>query len=161
MERHMNRTVRIILGIVVLLLVAGGSFFGGTLYGESRAQTAFTSRRQGALGTLPGANGTPGPGGAVMIQRGGQGGGVFGQIKEIAAGSMIITDSNGKETRVTVTDTTLIEKQASVQLSDLTAGETVIVSGSQGADGSITARSVQVATAGRFGMGGPGATPVP
>ena len=40
-------------------------------------------------------------------------------------------------------------------------GETVIVSGSQGADGSITARSVQVAPAGRFGMGRPEATPAP
>ena len=41
----MNRTVRIILGIVVLLAVAGGSFFGGTLYGKNQAQTAFSARR--------------------------------------------------------------------------------------------------------------------
>ena len=60
-----------------------------------------------------------------------------------------------------VTDTTLIEKQAAVKLTDLAIGETVIVSGSQGADGTITARSVQSAPAGRFGAGGPGATPTP
>ena len=74
---------------------------------------------------------------------------------------MVVTDNNGKETQVKVTDTTLIEKQASVKLTDLTTGETVIVSGSTAADGSITARSVQVAPAGRFGLGGPGATPAP
>ena len=48
----MNRTMRIISGIVVLLLVAGGSFFGGTLYGKAQAQTALAARRQGAF---PGA----------------------------------------------------------------------------------------------------------
>ena len=53
-----------------------------------------------------------------------------------------------------VTDTTLIEKNASVTVAELTTGETIIVSGTPGSDGSITARSVQVAPAGRFGPGG-------
>lgn len=157
----MNQTVKIILGIVILLAVAGGSFFGGTLYGKNQAQTAFTARRSGAFpgaglnGQLPGQNQQGGTG-----RMAGQGG-IFGQIKEIGDGVMVITDTNGKETQVKVTDTTLIEKQASVKLTDLAAGETVIVSGSTATDGSITARSVQVAPAGRFGAGGPGATPVP
>jgi hypothetical protein len=64
---------------------------------------------------------------------------------------------------VKVTDTTLIEKQASVKLSDLSQGETVMISGSTGADGTVTARTVQVAPRGRFGPGGPEAqgTPAP
>ena len=93
---------------------------------------------------------------------------LFGQIKEIGDGALVVTDNNGKETQVKVTDTTLIEKQASVKLSDLTQGETVMISGSTGTDGTITARSVQVAPMGRFGggPGGPGApgaagTPAP
>ena len=151
----MNRTVKIILGIVVLLLVAGGSFFGGTLYGKSQAQTALAARRQGGF---PGANGTGQPGTAARA--GGQGG-IFGQIESIGAGVLVIKDNNGKQTQVKVTDTTLIEKQAAVKLTDLTTGETVIISGSTAADGSITARSVQAAPAGRFGAGGPGATPAP
>ena len=151
----MNRTVKIILAIVVLLLVAGGSFFGGTLYGKSQAQTAFAARRQGGFG---GANGTGQPG--ANARAGGQGG-IFGQIDSIGDGVLVIKDNNGKQTQVKVTDTTLIEKQAAVKLTDLATGETVIVSGSTAADGSITARSVQVAPAGRFGAGGPGATPAP
>ena len=151
----MNRTVKIILGIVVLLLVAGGSFFGGTLYGKSQAQTALAARRQGGFG---GANGAGQPG--ASARAGGQGG-IFGQIDSIGNGVLVIKDNNGKQTQVKVTDTTLIEKQASVKLTDLATGETVIVSGSTAADGSITARSVQVAPAGRFGAGGPGATPAP
>ena len=158
----MNRTVGIILGVVVLLLVAGGSFFGGTLYGKSQAQTAFAVRRPGAF---PGAGengqftgqGQPG----TNARAGAQGGMLFGQIKEIGDGVLTVTDTNGKETRVTVTDTTLIEKQASVKLTDLAQGETVMVSGSTGTDGTITARSVQVAPMGRFGAGGPGAAGTP
>ena len=154
----MKRIVWIILGIVVLLLVAGGSFYGGTLYGKSQAQTAFAARRPGGFGgannagqDLPGAN----------ARAGGQGGMLFGQIEAISDGALTVTDNNGKQTQVKVTDTTLIQKLAAVKLTDLKTGETVIVSGSKGTDGVITARSVQVAPAGRFGAGGPGATPAP
>jgi NADPH-dependent curcumin reductase CurA len=82
----------------------------------------------------------------------------MGQIDQVAAGSLVLTDNNGKQTKVLVTNTTLIQKQASVALSDLKQGETVVVSGSAGTDGSITARSVQVSPAGGVGCfgGGPG-----
>ncbi|RQW90456.1 MAG: hypothetical protein EHM79_01205 [Geobacter sp.] len=156
----MNRTVWIIFGIVALLLVAGGSFYGGTLYGQNQAQTVLAARRQGAF---PGAgengqfNGQPG----ANARAGAQGGMLFGQIAEIGDGMLTVTDNNGKQTQVKVTDTTLIEKQASVELTDLTQGETVMISGSQGTDGTITARSVQVAPMGRFGPGGPGAAGTP
>ena len=154
----MKRIVWIILGIVVLLLVAGGSFYGGTLYGKSQAQTAFTARRPGGFGDANGAGqGLPG----ANARAGGQGGMLFGQIEEIGDGVLTVTDNNGKQTKVTVTDTTLIEKQASVKLTDLAQGETVMVSGSTGTDGTITARSVQVAPMGRFGPGGPGAAGTP
>jgi len=153
----MKRTVWIILGIVVLLLVAGGSFFGGTVYGKNQAQTAFAVRRQGGFG---GANGT-GQGQPGANARADGQGGIFGQIDSIGDGVLVIKDNNGKQTQVKVTDTTLIEKQAAVKLTDLVTGETVIVSGSTAADGTVTARSVQVAPAGRFGAGRPGATPAP
>jgi hypothetical protein len=153
----MKRAVWIIVGIVVLLLVAGGSFFGGTVYGKNQAQAALIARRQGGFGGAnSNAQGQPGANGRI----GGQGG-MFGQIQSIGDGSLVIKDNNGKETQVKVTDTTLIQKQATVKLNDLATGETVIVSGSTGADGTITARSVQVAPAGRFGGGASGATPAP
>ena len=73
---------------------------------------------------------------------------------------MMVTDNNGNKTKVQVTDTTLIEKNASVKLTDLATGDTVIVSGSTGSDGTFTARSVQVGAPGRFGFGqGNGGTP--
>ena len=156
----MNRTVQIILGILVVVVVAGGSFYGGMVYGKSQVPTFAALRGQGgAGGSVPGGQGT-GQGGAAARQgaQGAQGGGfVFGQIEELGNGSLVITDTTGKQTRVTVTDTTLIEKNASVTLADLTKGETVMVSGTTGTDGTITARSVQVSPAGRFGGSQPGA----
>ena len=160
----MNRTVGIIVGIIVLVLVAGGSFFGGTLYGKNQAQTALAARLPGGFPGIEENGQLPGQGRLGANARAGALGGMLaGQIKEIGDGTLTVTDNNGKETKVAVTDTTLIEKQASVELTDLTPGETVMISGSTGTDGTITARSVQVGSMGRFGLGGPGAagTPAP
>ncbi len=152
----MNRTVQIVLSVVVLIIVAGGSFYGGMLFGQGQTQ----SNRQGANRFVVNGNGgyfQGGPGGqGFQGQRGnGQGGGVFGQISEVGAGYLVV-DSNGTQTKVTVTDTTLMEKNVSVKLTDFAVGDTVIVSGSQGSDGTFTARSVQSSPMGRFGgQGGP------
>lgn len=151
----MNRTVtKIILGIGVLLAVAGGSFFGGTLVGKKQAQATLTAAPQAGAFPGPARDGAVPGAGQRGIQGSAQGGMLIGQIQEIGDGMMVVTDSNGKQTQVKVTETTLIEKQASVTLADLAAGETVMVSGSKADDGSITARSVQVGAAGRFGAGG-------
>jgi hypothetical protein len=150
----MNRTVQIVLGIVILVVVAAGSFYGGTVYGQGQAQAQLAARRQDF------GQGGQAQGGAGQ-RMGGPGGMVFGQIEEVGDGFLVITDNNGKQTQVRVTDTTLIEKNASVSLADLKQGETVIVSGATGSDGSITARSVQVAPAGRFGNATPGAANSP
>lgn len=152
----MNRTVQIVLAVVILVAASGGSFFGGMLYGESRAQSARTAGGRFGGGTSDGFNNGQGFQGG----QGQRGGGVFGQITEIGTGYVMVTDNSGKATKVHVTDTTLIEKNASVKLTDLATGDPVIVSGTSESDGSFTARSVQVAPAGRFGFGqGNGPTP--
>jgi hypothetical protein len=131
----MNRTTQIVVGAVILVVAVGGSFYGGMVFGEGRAQSTRFGNGRFASGT-PGAF-NPGQGG-----QGQRGGGVFGQISEIGNGYLVVTDNNGKQTKVQVTDTTLIEKNASVKLTDLATGDSVIVSGSQGSDGTFTARSV-------------------
>jgi len=147
----MNRTIWIILVAVVLVLVVGASFYWGTLYGKSQVQTAVPAMPDLAPGAMPGA--MPGAGG-----QGGATGGAnapagmtFGQIESIKGDTLMLTDANNREIRVQVTDTTLIERNASVTVSELEVGETVTISGSQNDDGSISARSVQVNPAGRFG----------
>ncbi len=146
----MGRNWRMIVGILlVTLVVAGGAFYGGMVYGKGQAQTAFGG--PGLPGSAPNGMGPGGTPPAGLGQPGNaQAGMMVGQITEISATGLTITDSNGKQTQIKVSDTTLIEKQASVTLTDLTQGETVMISGSQQSDGSIAARSVQVAPAGRM-----------
>jgi Domain of unknown function (DUF5666) len=145
----MNRGVRIALGVVAVVIIAAGSFFGGAAYGRSRSAAASSgsngtanSRGQRGFGTAAGS----------------QGGFLGGQIQTIDSGGFTLTDSSGKEVRVNVTSTTLIQEEASVSITDLKQGDTVTVSGSQASDGSITARLVRVGQGGGFGAP-PGGTP--
>jgi len=152
----MNKGLRSALISIGVLILLAGSFFGGTLFGARRARAglpdAFRERMsQFAQGgaALPGfEEGQLGRGG--MGRLGGQGGGLFGQIEGIDGSTIIVTGLNDQQTIVQITDTTLIEKYASVTAAELALGEQVTVSGSENEDGSITARSVQVAPAGRF-----------
>lgn len=161
----MSKALFTVLAIILVLAIAGGAFYGGMVYGKSQAQAstaarALTFQNGGAGANQPGAVGQPG-GFTGTRRANGQGGGfVLGTIKAIHDGGLTLTDNNGKDTEVKVTDTTLIEKNTSVKLTDLAEGETLMVSGSTAADGTVTARSVQVAPQGRFGMmGGPGGQP--
>lgn len=177
-ETHVNKAAAIITAVILVLAIAGGSFYGGMVYGKSQAQAnlpaGFVDFQNGMPGALAGgaAGAIPGQGrpfGARPSGGGGQGevaagaGMQMGTVKEVTDGVLVITaigdGSNGREIRVTVTDTTLIEKNTSVKVSELEVGETLMVSGSTGADGTITARSIQVAPAGRFGFGAPGGGP--
>ncbi len=149
----MNQTVKIILGVVIVLAVAGGSFFGGTVYGKSQAQADLQSRfAAGRTGAFPGGQAT-GQGNGTRINQGSM---LVGEIKTVNADSLVITDRDNNEITVKVANTTLIEKNMTVDVTELEAGETVVISGNKADDGTITARSLQVAPAGRFNaIGGP------
>ena len=161
----MNKPLKIILAVILVLVIAAGSFYGGMVFGKSQATaSAATVPMNFPAGFQPpdgaalqgdgagrfGARGQAGAGGAF----GAQPGMIFGEIQSIEGDTLVIADPNGGQTRVQVTDTTLIEKNASVEVTDLAPGETVMVSGSENSDGSVTARSVQVAPAGRMMLGG-------
>jgi hypothetical protein len=117
----MNRALNITLGIVVLVVVAGGSFYGGMVYGQGQVQAQFAARRQAF-----GQGGQPVPADMPGFASQGQGaaqqpgGMLFGQIEQIGDGVLVITDNNGKQTQVHVTDTTLIEKNMSLDCCVLT-----------------------------------------
>ena len=146
----MNRIVRILVAVVLLAAVAAGSFYGGMVYGEGRAQAempAFPEAARmpggrGQFGAAPGAQASS-DGGSLAAQ----GGSLLGEIQSIGDGLMTIVDQSGDQVKIYVTDTTLIQKQAEVSLAELEEGETVVISGSRADDGSITARMVQVASA--------------
>jgi len=150
----MNKVVKIVLGVVLVLAVAGGSFYGGTVYGKSQLQAQFTAGRAGGF---PGQGGFTARTGTQNGQAGGaRGNMLFGTIKTVNADGLVVTDQNKNDINVKIAGTTLIEKNMTVKVTDLAEGETVIISGNKADDGTITARSLQVAPAGRFNaQGGP------
>jgi hypothetical protein len=152
----MSRIVKIVLGVLLVAGIAAGSFYGGMVYGQGQTQVAFPGP-EGATGLQDWADQGGMPPAGQSGASSGQGGMLSGQILAIGDGELTLKDESGQKIQVYVTDTTLIQKQADVSVTDLQEGETVIVSGSQGADGSITARMVQVSSVGSFGM--PGSLP--
>ncbi|MBN1400364.1 MAG: hypothetical protein JXA74_05985 [Anaerolineae bacterium] len=139
---------RVLVGAGVLLLIiaaAAGGFFVGTLVGEARAeaarQQAARDRPAGWVGAFPRTPGAP-QGGTEGGPRMG-GGGAMGTIAAIEGNALTLATQGG-DVRVIATDTTLVEKYLSVGVDQLAVGEQVIVSGSQGDDGSLTARSIRV-----------------
>jgi hypothetical protein len=166
----MNKALKTILGVAGVLIIAGASFYGGMLYGESQAPaTAAALTLDMPEGFQP-PDGADMPGAGMRPGGAGQGGAAggfaapagmtFGEIESIDGATLTLATQSDGTLAVQVTDTTLIEKNASVDVTDLVVGEMVIVSGSENDDGSITARSVQVSPAGRF-MGGPSAGDAP
>jgi hypothetical protein len=139
----MGRRVLIGAGILVLvLLAAGGGFVYGTSVGERRASQArlqqFGQRRFGAQeGQFP----------LLVPQQGqmrspGAGGNAMGTVDAIESDTLTVSTGDGT-LRVQTTDTTLIERYTSVDISEIETGDQVVVSGSRGDDGTITARSIR------------------
>jgi len=147
----MGKRVLIGLGILALVILAGGSgFYYGTSVGEARASQArqqfFQQGMRGEGGQGPSLFQAPEPG-----QEGGRrlGGGTLGSIEAIE-GDTLLVDTQEGTLRVRTTDTTLIEKYKTVGVEELETGEQVIISGSRNDDGSVTARSIQSLRAFRF-----------
>ena len=120
--------------IIVLFVVAGGSFYAG------KSMASATPAR-GQFNTTFG-----GPGGANLALRGGaRGGFTAGSIVSIANGSISIKQQNGSSTEIVLLGpSTQILKQVTGSASDLSTGAEVTVTGTPNSDGSLTATTVQI-----------------
>ena len=124
-----------ILAIVaaVVVLVGGGSFYGGMKYAQSK-----TPQRNGQFG---GANIT---GGFQGSRNGTNGGFTAGDIITMDNNSITIKMRDGSSKIVFYSSTTEVSKFTSGTSSDLAVGKSVNVTGQTNSDGSITAQSIQI-----------------
>ena len=151
------KTWMIVVVIVAVVVIGAGTFYGGMRYGENRVLKDPTAllRSMGTQGgggfpggaDLPGRDGQLPSGQApsgqpVQGQDGQTRGGTMGTIESIEGDVITLSTANGS-VEVRTTSTTLVEMFTSVPLNELKVGESVVVSGSQGDDGTITARSIQ------------------
>ncbi len=155
----MNKTVKIILGIVLVLVLMGATGAGGYILGQQagNARSAkleqFISERMGnSQGTMPFASGDsprPSQGGAFgggNQAGGGQtptGQGMTGVISSVSDDSIEITLRNQPLT-VKLSDQTTVNTSAAGSRADLKPGETIIITSERSADGTLTASSIQI-----------------
>ena len=149
----------VVILFVVSAAVAYGAYNYGHTVGLTQAQDTrarFLQDRGGAGGAFPGgaAAGATGAGGTRGTGAGGMGNFAGGQIKTVNGVDLEISTAT-EVMKVKLTDATQIQKTTNGTPADLQPGETIVVQGDRGADGVITARSIQI---GRGGMGAmPGA----
>lgn len=136
----MNKIMVIVLGVVI---VGGGSFYGGMKYDQ--AQTAAT--RQARLqqfnnGTGGTGNGSGFPGG----QRNNRAAGNFaaGEVLTKDDKSITIKMRDGGSKIIFLTGSTPITKSVSGSVQDISVGSQVTVMGTANQDGSLNAESVQI-----------------
>ena len=144
------KKVLIILGAVIVVgLIAFGSFEGGMAYQRNQQDQVRNDfvRERGSPDTnlqirggnfpvgTPGAN--PGQGGGFI------GTGVTGEVKSIEGNVVTITTSRS-DTTVNLTDTTQIVETTPVALADLQPGQQVMVTGQRDSDGNYTAIQILI-----------------
>jgi hypothetical protein len=150
-----------VLALAVLVGVLGG-FYGGYKVGQNNASassptagsrasagtgsSAFTGGR-GVAAVCPSPGATPATGTQGLAR---------GTVTNLSSTSMTVT-STSCDVKVTFGPTVVISKQALGSTSDLQDNQTVTITGTRQADGSILAQTIQIGPAGggvRTGTGG-------
>jgi hypothetical protein len=133
--------------ILLVALVAGGSFMGGIKYQDNKAAQVQANFFNARGGQAPGQGQFPGDGqfpGAGQAQNGGQvpgggpgfagGRGTAGEVKSVD-GNVLTLSTAQDVTTVNLSDSTQIQKTASGTTADLQPGMRVMVTGETDSDG--------------------------
>jgi hypothetical protein len=112
-------------------------------YGQASGggRSSFGGRAGAGAGGFGGANGANGAAGGFARFRGGI---ATGTVISADAKSITVKQADGSTKTVYFDSTTRVLKSSEATLTDLAKGTTVVVAGTPGSDGSVTARSVQI-----------------
>ena len=142
-KREHARPNRATWGLLTLLLLTVG-FVGGALtyraVGPSTSSSVpdFAAAMAAGLPGMPGAtDGAAGTGGFA-----GPAGLTAGTVTLVDGSKLYVTTSDGAVVIVTVPDSATVTAQQVISLAELSAGDTVVVRGQTGDDGTVTATSV-------------------
>lgn len=139
-----RRSVTVTRALVGLLLVALGAT-GATWWAHRTTSTAGSSGFPGA-GSLPSGFPSGLPAGGSSGTGGGSGtsgssvAATTGTVKLVDGDTVYVSTADGKVVKVKVGATTTVSKPGTV--SDLTAGSTVVITGTTGSDGTVAAATV-------------------
>ncbi len=149
------------VSLALVLAVAGG-FIAGVLVekGErsSAGATLGTGTGTGAAGGRGGLGGFAGLGGAGGARAGAGGAGAagagatVGQVAFVHGSTLYVTNAEGQTVKVTTSRASAVTKSVKSTVAAIHPGETVLVTGSAGADGAIDAETIRTGEA--LGGGG-------
>jgi len=150
-----------IAALVVIVALLGG-FYGGYKIGGSGTANAAVSSTTGTLRTAgngggrgfaacPSTSTSPSAGASGVISRRG----ATGTITNLTSNSLTVHDTRcSTDVKITFDSSVIVRKTVVGQASDLQESETVTVTGTRQADGSIKANSINIVPAGSAGFGG-------
>lgn len=132
--------------VVLLVLVGGGSFYGGMKYSDSKRAAGFAANMAGGAnfraGNMPGGGAPRGPGMGAGNTRGV--GFATGEILFKDDNSITIKLRDGGSQIIFFSTSTQIMKSPVGATGDLKVGESITANGSSNQDGSVTAQSIQL-----------------
>lgn len=126
----------ILIMVLIAVIFAGGGFFAGTKYQQSKTLSQRT-QFAGQFGDRAGGTGSNRTGGF----RGGQ---IMGEILSVDAKSITVKMTDGSSKIVLINDKTTINKATEGLISDLKVGERVSVFGTVNTDGSVSGENIQL-----------------
>ena len=143
--------------IIVFIIVAGGSFYGGMKFQQSQKPAAFNRAN------FANVNGTQrqqfAQNGGGMMRGGGQNGGFLnGDIISKDDKSLTIKLNDGSTKIIFYSDATQVGKFDQGTPIDLVVGQIVSVTGQANQDGSVSAQNIQIRPATLPGQGGSAAS---
>jgi len=164
-ELRRRRAITPVTRALLVIVLAAGAFLGGVLVQKSQTKSTSTSAPPAGVP----ANIAALFGGATTTTVAGSGGSAtatatqtFGTIKLVDGKNVYVSDAQGNVTKVATNGSTKITVNQNAAVNKLKPSTSVIVQGTRGSDGTITATSVSETAAGgqaRPGGFGGGAFP--
>jgi len=143
------------LTLIGVLLIAGG-FIGGVLVEKGQgssgssagsASSSFASRLAGLRGRGAGAAAAA-PGASAGPPSGAGARPVAGQVAYLSGTTLYVTSSEGNTIKILTSPATSVSRTAKATVRGIHPGETVTVTGSAAANGTLTAESISVGSGG-------------
>jgi hypothetical protein len=156
--RRRRRLLTPLTGALLGVLLVGCGFLAGALVekgqvGSTTAASPFAARGAGARAS----GGGGGAGGGVAAALGGQGGSAtVGQVSSVRGRTLYVQDTQGNTIKVALPTGANVIRTTTSRVGAIHPGDTVIVQGSQGANGTVNASSVRATAAGAGATAGGG-----
>jgi ABC-type Fe3+-hydroxamate transport system substrate-binding protein len=148
-KKSASRFITPILALAAALAIGG---IAGVAIGQSTAQSAAPAGF--GQGQFPGGANIGDDGG---LPGGGRGDFTSGTVTSVDGDVVTITLQDGSTVTISTTADTTVTKTVDATVSDLAAGEEIVVTGTKDASGNVTATSITQGSGVRGGLGFPGA----